>query len=222
MIFRLNFVVTSLCIVIGLPASVTYTSEDKCRPPHPIPLQPLDMISTGSIAIHPAGYICIHSDETTSCTIKRSAGHHFVHYHGEQQRIQLTLTEHYLALETDTTTWIRNPSDIYCFSSNNEAPDILCTPSPPPSPPLLDTLFPELSALQQQDDVFQSVICASAGECAFDTGGTLTEVSQTQPESDQRPTDISGMNTPGFNVKKYPVRGCDQNGGKPFACDQDG
>ncbi|MTI11568.1 hypothetical protein E1189_00380 [Sansalvadorimonas verongulae] len=31
MVFRLSFVVTSLCIVIGLSTSATYASEDKSR-----------------------------------------------------------------------------------------------------------------------------------------------------------------------------------------------
>ncbi|WP_230459892.1 hypothetical protein, partial [Sansalvadorimonas verongulae] len=34
MVFRLNFIVTSLCVVIGLCASATYASEGKSRPLH--------------------------------------------------------------------------------------------------------------------------------------------------------------------------------------------
>ncbi|WP_230460013.1 hypothetical protein, partial [Sansalvadorimonas verongulae] len=170
MVSRLNFVVISLCIVVGLSASATYTSEDKSKPLHPIPLPPLDVISTGNIAIHP--------DETTSFTVNGSARQCTVHCRGNQQKTQLTLTgstaEQQLAVETDATTWVRNPSTLCRISSNNEAPDILCTSSSS----LLDTLFPELSGLKQndtllsefsyllQDGVFQSVICTSAGECA--------------------------------------------------------
>ncbi|MTI11633.1 C2H2-type zinc finger protein, partial [Sansalvadorimonas verongulae] len=70
-----------------------------------------------------------------------------------------------------------------------------------------DALLSELSDLLQ-DDVFQSALCASAGKCAFDTGSTLTEVSQSQPDSDQRPMIISGMHTPTRD--------------RPYICDQDG
>ncbi|MTI11588.1 C2H2-type zinc finger protein, partial [Sansalvadorimonas verongulae] len=106
------------------------------------------------------------------------------------------------------------------ISSKNEASGILCTP--PSSPPLLDTLFPELAGLEQndallpelsnleQDDVFPSVLCASAGECALNTDGTLTEVSPIQSDSDQQPTNISGMHT---------LRA--RTGNRRYACDQD-
>ncbi|WP_230459836.1 hypothetical protein, partial [Sansalvadorimonas verongulae] len=66
MIFRLNVVATSLCIVIGLSAVATYAAEDKNRFRHLTPLWPLDEISTGSIAIHPADNTHIHPGETTS------------------------------------------------------------------------------------------------------------------------------------------------------------
>ncbi|WP_230459819.1 hypothetical protein, partial [Sansalvadorimonas verongulae] len=98
----------------------------------------------------------------------RSAEHHFVHCRGKK-RTQLTLTKsttvQQLAVETDATTWVRNPSTICRIASNNEASDILSIS--PSSPPLLSTLFPELSNLEQddvllselsdllQDDVFQ-------------------------------------------------------------------
>ncbi|WP_230459778.1 hypothetical protein, partial [Sansalvadorimonas verongulae] len=74
-----------------------------------------------------------------------------------------------------TTTWIRNPSTIYRISSDNEVSGILCTP--PSSPSILGILFPELAGLEQ-DDVFPSVLCASAKECSLDMDDTLTEVSQ--------------------------------------------
>ncbi|WP_230459816.1 hypothetical protein, partial [Sansalvadorimonas verongulae] len=122
-------------------------------------------------------------------------------------------------VETDATTWIRNSSNIYRISSNGEAPDILCTP---PSSPL-ETLFPELSGLEQddalhsglsnllQDDVFQSGLCANTEKYTFDTGGSLNEVSQGQSDSDQRPMNISGMHT----LKVHA-------GERPYVCDQDG
>ncbi|WP_230459886.1 hypothetical protein, partial [Sansalvadorimonas verongulae] len=104
MVFRLNIVATSFYMVIGLSSSGAFASEDKSRPLHLIPLQPLDMISTGSIAIHPAGSTHIQPGETTSCTIHRSAEHHFVHCRGKK-RTELTLTEsmtlQQLAVETD-------------------------------------------------------------------------------------------------------------------------
>ncbi|MTI12916.1 C2H2-type zinc finger protein, partial [Sansalvadorimonas verongulae] len=104
-----------------------------------------------------------------------------------------------------------------------------------------DSVLSELSDFLQ-DDVFSSVLCASAGECTLDTNGILTEVSQIQPDSDLQPMNISGMNTTGFDIKEYLVRACNQNGGsqsfpqpgavtahkhphtvdRPFVCDQDG
>ncbi|WP_230459790.1 hypothetical protein, partial [Sansalvadorimonas verongulae] len=54
-----------------------------------------------------------------------------------------------------------------------------------------DVLLSELSDFLQ-DDVFQSALCASAQECAL-ADGTLTE--ESQPDSDQRPKNISGMHT---------------------------
>ncbi|WP_230459872.1 hypothetical protein, partial [Sansalvadorimonas verongulae] len=66
MAFRLNFVVTTLCIVIGLSSSATYASAGKSRSLNIIRLQPLDVISTGSIAIYPAETIHIHPHKTTS------------------------------------------------------------------------------------------------------------------------------------------------------------
>ncbi|WP_230459843.1 hypothetical protein, partial [Sansalvadorimonas verongulae] len=92
MVFKLNFVVTSLCMAIGLSTSATYASGDKSKPLHPIPLQPLGVISTGSIAIHSTASTHIFPGETTSCTIHKSADHHFVHCHGKK-RTQLTLTK---------------------------------------------------------------------------------------------------------------------------------
>ncbi|MTI11833.1 C2H2-type zinc finger protein [Sansalvadorimonas verongulae] len=206
MVFRLNVVVTSLCIVIGLSASVTNASGDKSRSLNLIPLRSLDVMSTGSIAILPADNTYIHPGETTSCTVNKSAEHHLVHCRGKKQGTQITLTE-----SADATTWIRTPSTICCISSDNEAPDILCTP--PSSPSFLDALFPELSGLEQdapllselsdllQDDVFQSAPCASAEGCAFDTPS----------ESDQRLTNISGMNMLKVHTED-----------KLFVCDQDG
>ncbi|MTI11775.1 C2H2-type zinc finger protein, partial [Sansalvadorimonas verongulae] len=253
--FRLKFVVTSLCIVIGLSASAIYASGGKSKPLHLAPLRPLDVLSTGSIAIHPAGSTHIYPGATTSCTVNRSAGHHLVHCRGKKQNTQVTLTGstdvQHLAVETGTTTWVRTSTTICRISNNKAAPGILCTPSSLSS---LDTLFPELSGLKQndtllselsgllQDDVFQSVLCASTGECAFDTDGTLSEVSPTQPDSDQRPTDISGGHMVRSGVKKYPVGVCEKSGGnqsfsqpsrltackrthtgeKPFICSQDG
>ncbi|WP_230460065.1 hypothetical protein, partial [Sansalvadorimonas verongulae] len=103
MIFRLSFVVTSICIMIGLSASATYASEEKNRPIDLAPLRSLDVISTGSIAIHPADNTCIHPGETTSCSVNRFAEFNLVHCRGKQQRTQLTLTEstaiQYLAVE---------------------------------------------------------------------------------------------------------------------------
>ncbi|WP_230460197.1 C2H2-type zinc finger protein, partial [Sansalvadorimonas verongulae] len=128
------------------------------------------------------------------------------------------------------------------------------------SPSFLDTLFPELSGLKQddtllselsdllQDDVFQGVLCASEEECALDIGGTLTEVNQIQSDSDQQPTNISGMNTlrahTGYRRthKRRRLFVCDfdgcnhlllhpvhltihkriHTGERPFACDLDG
>ncbi|WP_230459944.1 hypothetical protein, partial [Sansalvadorimonas verongulae] len=91
MAFRLNMVVTSLCIVFGLSALAIYASGDKNRPLYLAPLRTLDVASTGSIAIHPADSTHIHPGETTSCTVNRSAGHHFVHCRGKKQNTQLTL-----------------------------------------------------------------------------------------------------------------------------------
>ncbi|WP_230459779.1 hypothetical protein, partial [Sansalvadorimonas verongulae] len=77
-------------------------------------------------------------------------------------------------VETDATTWVKTPSNLCRISSNSEAPDILYAP---PSPPPLDSLFPELAGLVQDD-------------------------------SDQLPTNISGMRT---------LRA--RTGGRPFVCD---
>ncbi|WP_230460017.1 hypothetical protein, partial [Sansalvadorimonas verongulae] len=88
----LNFVVTSLCIVICLSASVVYTAEDKSRSLYIIQLRPLDVISTGSIALYPASSTRIHPHEKTSCTIDRTAEHHHVYCQGKTQKTGLTLT----------------------------------------------------------------------------------------------------------------------------------
>ncbi|MTI11644.1 hypothetical protein, partial [Sansalvadorimonas verongulae] len=198
MIFRLNVVATSLCIVIGLSTAAIYAAEDKNRYHHLTPLWSVDVISTDSIAIHPADNTHIHPGETTSCTVNRPAENRLVHCHGEKQRTQVTLTEsaaaQHLAVETDATTWIRNPSDICHISSNNEAPDIVCTPSS--STPFLDTLCRELSAFEHdvpipselsdllQDDVLQSLLYACVGGGTLNTDDTLAEVRQSQSDSD--------------------------------------
>ncbi|WP_230459918.1 hypothetical protein, partial [Sansalvadorimonas verongulae] len=85
MVFRLNFVVTSLCMAIGLSASATYASKNRSKPLHPIPLRALDVVSTGGIAIHPAGNTHFHLSEATSCTVNTSAEHHLVHCRGKKQ-----------------------------------------------------------------------------------------------------------------------------------------
>ncbi|WP_230459933.1 hypothetical protein, partial [Sansalvadorimonas verongulae] len=94
MVFRLNIVVSSLCIVIviGLSVSATYASEDKSKPPHIIQLQPVDVMSTSCITIHSADSAHIHPGEAISCTVSKSVGHHLVHCRGKKQETQLTLT----------------------------------------------------------------------------------------------------------------------------------
>ncbi|MTI11797.1 C2H2-type zinc finger protein [Sansalvadorimonas verongulae] len=223
MAFRLNFIITSLCIVIGLPTSATYGSEEKSRPLHLISWRPLDVISTGSIAIPSADGTHIHPSETTSCTVNSSAEYHFVHCRGKKQNTRLTLTGstavRHLTVETGATTWVRNHSTICRISSNNEAPDVLYSP---PSPPLLDSLFPELAGLEQnntlltessdleQDNAFSSVLRASAGEGIIDTDDTLNKVSQIPSDSGPLPTKITRMRKPRAHTKD-----------RPFVCDQD-
>ncbi|WP_230459951.1 hypothetical protein, partial [Sansalvadorimonas verongulae] len=123
MVFRLNFVATSLCIAIGLSASASYASEDKSRSLHIIPVQRLDVISTGSIAIYSAGRTHIHPHKTTSCVIDRATDHHHVHCRVKQQKTGLTLTAstpaQNLIVETGATTWIRGRANM-CHVSSGE------------------------------------------------------------------------------------------------------
>ncbi|WP_230459877.1 hypothetical protein, partial [Sansalvadorimonas verongulae] len=67
MIFRLNFFVTTLCIVIGLSSSDTFAVKVKSQPIRSIQSQSLDVISTGSIAIQTTDSTRIHPHKATSC-----------------------------------------------------------------------------------------------------------------------------------------------------------
>ncbi|WP_230459937.1 hypothetical protein, partial [Sansalvadorimonas verongulae] len=90
--FRLNFIVTSLCIVISLSSSDTFAVKVKSKPIRSIQLRPLDVISTGDIAIQNADSTHIHPHKTTSCAIDRTTEHHLVLCRGKKQKNGLTLT----------------------------------------------------------------------------------------------------------------------------------
>ncbi|WP_230460072.1 hypothetical protein, partial [Sansalvadorimonas verongulae] len=92
MVFRLNFIATSLCIVIGLPSSGAFAVKVKSKPVRSIQLHPLDVISTGDITIQTADSTHIHPHEATSCIIDRTSEHQLVHCRVETQKTGLTLT----------------------------------------------------------------------------------------------------------------------------------
>ncbi|WP_230459844.1 hypothetical protein, partial [Sansalvadorimonas verongulae] len=115
MVFRLNFVVTSLCMAIGLSSSGASAVKVKSQPIRSIQSQPLEVISTGNIAIQATDSTYIHPHKTTSCVIARATEHRVVHCRGEKQKTGLTLTSstlaQHLAVETGSTTWIRDKAN---------------------------------------------------------------------------------------------------------------
>ncbi|MTI11718.1 hypothetical protein [Sansalvadorimonas verongulae] len=72
-IFRLNFIVTSLCMATGLSVSGAFAVKVKSQPIRSIQSQPLDVISTGTIALQTTDSTNIHPYKTTSCVIDRTA-----------------------------------------------------------------------------------------------------------------------------------------------------
>ncbi|WP_230459946.1 hypothetical protein, partial [Sansalvadorimonas verongulae] len=72
MVFKLNVVVTSLCIAIGLSSSGTFAVKIKSQPIRSIRSQPLVVISTGNIAIQATDSTHIHPHQTTSCVIDKT------------------------------------------------------------------------------------------------------------------------------------------------------
>ncbi|WP_230459825.1 hypothetical protein, partial [Sansalvadorimonas verongulae] len=75
-VFRLNFIVTSLCIAISLSSSDTFAVKVKSQPIRSIQSRPLDVISTGSIALQTTDSTDIHPHKTTVCVIDRATEHH--------------------------------------------------------------------------------------------------------------------------------------------------
>ncbi|WP_230459920.1 hypothetical protein, partial [Sansalvadorimonas verongulae] len=127
----------------------TYASEDKSRPLQSIPLPPLDVTSTGNIAIQNADSTHIHPHKTTSCVIDRTTEHHLMLCQGEKQKNGLTLTTstpaQHLAVETGATTWIRDKANMCHVSSGEDAPPhIHC--SPLPSGDLFPSQLPHFNA----------------------------------------------------------------------------
>ena len=139
MVFRVHFVVTSLCIVISLFSSGALAVRVKSKPTRFIPSRPLDVISTGSIALQRTGSTHIYPHKTTSCVINRATGHHVVHCRGEKQKTGLTLTAstpaQHLAIETGATTWIRDKANLCHVSPGEEnLPHIHCSSFPATRP----------------------------------------------------------------------------------------
>ncbi|WP_230459770.1 hypothetical protein, partial [Sansalvadorimonas verongulae] len=67
MVFRLNLVVTSLFIAIGLSSYGAFAVKVKSQPIRSIQSQPLDVISTGDITLQTTDSTDIHPHKTTSC-----------------------------------------------------------------------------------------------------------------------------------------------------------
>ncbi|WP_230459830.1 hypothetical protein, partial [Sansalvadorimonas verongulae] len=105
------------------------------QPIRSIQSQPLDVISTGKIAIQTKDSTHVHPHTTASCVIERTTEHYLVHCRGGKQKTGLTLTAaipvQYLAVETGATTWIRDKASMCHVSSAEEtSPHIHCSPLP--------------------------------------------------------------------------------------------
>ena len=114
MVSRVNFVVTSLCIVISLFSSGALAVRVKSKPIRFIQSRPLDVISTGSIALQTTDSTHIHPHKTTSCVIDRATEHHVVHCRGEKQKTGLTLTASMPAQHLAVETGAEAPPHIHC------------------------------------------------------------------------------------------------------------